>query len=244
MKRKLKCVIVDDNPEVHQTIIEQLKDSPIGEITHSFYNPSDIIRNIHTIEMDVVFLDIMFSNDTIQGFDIAPKLQAENKSIIFIPDKEEFIIEACKYLGAIDVVPRPSTKERLLAALAKAWKIVSSPELNQKERELFFIAGRREKVGLLLSDFLFVSTTIRDPRNKIVVMKNGETVTLMNYKLDELLQLSSKLTQINRSQLVSYDIVDAVLHDTIYLKADVPKEIPRILTLSKNHRRRFQLNFV
>lgn len=237
-------MIVDDDPEAHRIIIEQLKDSTIGEVTHSFYKPSDIIANIRIMDIDVVFLDIMFTNDRLQGFDIAPLLKAENKIIIFISGKDKFIVEACRYAGAVDVVPKPNTKERLLSALTKAWKILFALELNKKEHELFFIAGRKEKVSLLLSDFLFAETTIGDPRNKSVALRNGKKVTLMNYTLEQLLQLSPKLAQINRAQLISYDIVDSVLHDTIYLKSDVPYEIPKILTLSRNHRKEFNVNFI
>ena len=244
MGRKLQCTIVDDDPESHHTIIELLKDSPIGEITHSFYKPTEFIENIHTINVDVVFLDIMFPNDTLQGFDIVPILKSENKIIIFISGKDQFIVEACRYAGAIDVVPKPNTKERLISALVKAWRMTSSPELNKKENELFYIAERKEQVNLLLSDFLFVKTAIGDPRNKEVILKNGKIFTLMDCKFSHLLQLSPKLIQINISQLVSYDIVDGVLHDTIYLKSNTPDEIPRILTLSKTYRQRFKTRIV
>jgi len=235
---------VDDDPESHQTIIDHLRDSPIGEITHAFYKPSEFLKNIQSLFMDVVFLDIMFTNDTLQGFDIAPMLIAENKIIIFISGIDKFIVDACKYAGAIDVVPKPNTKERLLSALVKAQNMLSVPKETQKERELFFISGRKEKVSLPLSDFLFVNTTIQDPRNKEVTLKNGKSITLMNYKFEQLLLLSCKLAQINKSQLVSYDIVDSVLHDSIYLKADIPREIPKILTLSRNHRKEFKNNFI
>jgi len=243
MSRKLKCIIVDDDPESHQTIIELLKDSPISEITHSFYKPSDLLENIHSITIDVVFLDIMFPNDILQGFDLAPILKAENKIIIFISGKDQFIIEACRYAGAIDVVPKPNTKEKLLSAVAKAWRILSTPMLNHKERALFYIAEKKEQVSLALSDFLFVKTTIDDPRNKEVIMKNGQIVTLMNYKFSDLLQLSSKLAQINISEQISYDIVDSVFFDTIYVKSNAPTSIPKILTLSRQNRRIFKLNF-
>ena len=41
------------------------------------------MNNMHAIGMDVVFLDILFMNDTMQGFDLAPVLTAENKIVIF-----------------------------------------------------------------------------------------------------------------------------------------------------------------
>ena len=243
MERKLRCAIVDDDPESHQTIIELLRNSPIGEIAHSFYKPSDLLQHIDTLDIDVVFLDILFTNDTLQGFDIAPLLKAENKIIIFISGKDEFIIEACRYAGAIDVIPKPTTKEKLVSALMKAWKTISIHGANIKEHELFYVAERKEQISLQLSDIFFVKTANGDSRNKEVILKNREKFTLMDCKFGHLLQASPKLAQINISELVSYDIVEAIFHDTIYVKSSAPPEIPKVLTLSKTHRKGFKINF-
>jgi DNA-binding LytR/AlgR family response regulator len=245
MRRKLRCVIVDDDPEAHHTIINQLKDSSIGEIIQSFYKPSDFLDNIYELDFDVVLLDILFNNDRLQGFDVAQVCNAENKVIVFISGSSELIVEACKYVGAIDVVPKPNTKERLNNALVKTWKILfNNIELPKKEHELFFVAERKEQISLLLSDIIFVRTAIGDHRNKEVIIKNGGKLTLMNCTFRHLLQFSNKLVQINISELISYDIVESVFHDIIYIKTTAPKEIPRILTLSKTHRSVFKLNFV
>jgi DNA-binding LytR/AlgR family response regulator len=245
VERKLKCAIVDDEPEAHLTIRELLENSPIAEITHSFYNPSDFLKHIHSIAFDVVFLDIIFYNDKLQGFDIAPMLKAENKIIVFISGSNKHIIEACKDAGAIDVIPKPNTKEKLISALIKASHALPSlHEANHKEHELFFVAERKEKVSLLLSDFLYVKTPDRDARNKELILKNGEKLTLMDCKFSYLLNRSPKLGQINISELVSYDIVDGVFHDAIYIKSNVPRGIPSTLTLSKSYRKDFNSKFV
>ncbi len=245
MERKLKCAIVDDEPKAHQAIIKLLKNSPIAEITHSFYNPSELLKNIKTIGIDVVFLDILFNNDKMQGLELAPILNAENMIIIFISGSHKLIIEACKYAGAIDVVPKPNTKEKLISALFKAKYVMSASHAsNHKEHELFFVAERKEKISLLLSDFLYVKTPDGDPRNKELILKSGEKLTLMDCKFSYLLERSPKLVQINISELVSYDIVDGVYHDTIVVRPDAPQCVPRILTLSKTYRKMFNTNFV
>lgn len=246
MGRKLKCIIVDDDPEAHQTIIEVVKDSPIAEITHSFYRPSEFLEKVYTIDMDVVFLDIVFPNDTIQGFDVAPIIQKEKKIIIFISGNNEFIVEACRYAGAIDVIPKPNTKERLADALAKAWKLyppVEGHELHEKGHALFHVAGKEGLVSLYLPDMYFVKTAKGDPRNKEVIFKDGKKETLMNYSFNQLLKLCENLARINESELISYDIVDSVEHDTIFRKPGITDKIPKWLTLSKTYRKAFRNNF-
>lgn len=240
MERKLKCVIVDDDPGAHHTIIEQLKDSPLGEVTRSFYKPSELLANIHALEIDVVFLDVIFANDKLQGLDIAPMLTAENKIIIFISDKDEHILKACRYVDATDVIPMPNSKERLISSLIKARKI-ASPELNRKEHEWFFVAGRNIQVSIRLSDILYVKTA-KDPRNKKVILRSGEILILMDCTFSRLLELCPKLIQINVSELVSYDVVDSVAFDTVYVKPKNPPEIPNVLVLSNRYQHEFRRN--
>lgn len=245
MERKLRCVIVDDELEAHQTIIELLKDSTVAEVTHSYYRPTDLLKNINNLAIDLVFLDIMFPNDSIQGFDAAQILNAKNIIVIFISGNGSYIIEACKYVGAIDVVPKPNSRERLNSAVMKAWSLVAAHySVSRKEHEFFSVAERREQVCLVLDDILFVKTSSDDPRNKKVILKNSEKLTLMDCKFEDLLNLSVKLARINISELISYDIVEAVLHDTIYLKPNTPPGIPRIVTLSKTYRHFFKTHIV
>lgn len=245
MEGRLRCAIIDDEWEAHRTIIELLKDSTIAEVVHSFYKPSDLLKDINNLAIDVVFLDIMFPNDSIQGFDAAQLLNAKNVIVIFISGNGSFIIEACNYVGAIDVVPKPNSRERLNSAVMKAWNMVSAHHSStRKEHEFFSVAERREQVCLVLDDILFVKTSLGDPRNKKVILKNSEKLTLMDYKFEDLLNLSLKLARINISELISYDIVEAVLHDTIYLKPNTPASIPRILTLSKTYRHFFKAHIV
>ncbi len=245
MKRKLKCVIVDDEPNAHQTIVEHLKNSPIGEVIYSFYKPSDFLKKMNEIDFDVVFLDIQFNNDTLHGFHVAAELVVENKIFIFISGHHRLILEACKHAGAIDVVPKPNTKEKLNSALIKASKIIlNTAELPKKEHELFYVAERKEQVSILLTDIFYIKTAERDHRNKEVIVRNGKKMTLMNCTFGQLINLSPKLVQINISELISYDIVDSIFHDIINVKADSPIEIPRTLTLSKTHRKGFKINFI
>lgn len=245
MEAKLRCAIVDDDWEAHRTIIELLKDSTIAEVMHSFYKPSDLLKSINNLAIDVVFLDIMFPNDNIQGFDAAQILNAKNIMVVFISGNGPYIIEACKYVGAIDVVPKPNSRERLNSAILKAWNMMwSHHSISKKVHEFFSVAERKEQVCLVLDDILFVKTSPGDSRNKKVILKNSEKLTLMDCKFEDLLNLSLKLARINISELISYDIVDAVLHDSIYLKPNSPLSIPKILTLSKTYRHFFKAHII
>jgi DNA-binding LytR/AlgR family response regulator len=245
MEGKLRCVIVDDEWESHQTIIELLKDSMVAEVVQSFYKPSELLKDINNLAIDVVFLDIMFPNDSMQGFDAAQLLNAKNIMVIFISGNGPYIIEACNYVGAIDVIPKPNSRERLNSAVMKAWNMISAHyNTTRKTHEFFSVVERKEQVCLVLDDILFVKTSVEDPRNKKVILRNSEKLTLRDYNFEYLLNLSVKLARINISELISYDIVEAVLHDSIYLRPGFPPGIPRITTLSKTYRHFFKDHIV
>lgn len=246
MEGKLKCIIVDDEPEAHVTLRELISDSPIAEITEAFYKPSDLLDKLYTLEADVFLLDLVFLNDKLQGLDIALRLKEANKLIIFISGKKEMVVEACRLVGAIDVIPKPHTKERLWEALWKAWKMHPANEgheFSEKSQALFHLAGKRELVNLYIADIYFVRTINIDSRNKEVIFKDGQKVILMNYTFEQLHKLSERLVRINESEMVSYDMVGSVGQDTIYIKPDCPPEIPKWLTLSRTYRKTFKDNF-
>lgn len=246
MEGKLKCIIVDDEPEAHVTLRELVSDSPIAEITEAFYKPSDLLDKLYTLEADVFLLDLVFLNDKLQGLDIAPKLKEANKLIIFISGKNEMVLEACRWAGAVDVIPKPNTKGRLWEALMKAWRMHPANEgheLHEKSHALFHLAGKREMVNLYLADIYYVRTINGEPRNKEVILKNGKKAILMNYSFEQLHKLCERLVRINESEMVSYDMVGSVGQDTVYTKPDIPPEIPKWLTLSRTYRKTFKDNF-
>ncbi|HXB11848.1 MAG TPA: LytTR family DNA-binding domain-containing protein [Bacteroidia bacterium] len=231
MNRKLKCVLVDDDPIVIEAIKDLLRNSPIAEITHSFTNPRKFIKSLSTFDFDLCLLDIYMPE--MEGLAVARLLQ--NKPIIFITGVEAKLKEALE-LAPIDIITKPVKKDRLDKALTKAHSLVSPT----KEFEFFNVAENNEKIKLRLADIYFVKADTIDPRNKNIILYNGCTYTLMGCTFEELLEISPGLTQVNKSELVSLDAVDKINNDVITLKGlSSNKSKVLVVFLTNAYRKRF-----
>ncbi len=244
MVRKLQCAIVDDDPDAHTVIKNHLTNYNLAEIKYSFYSPSEFLKKLNFIDFDLCFLDCLFYNDRIQGTDLAFKLKELNKHFIFISSNHQSFIEACRMVGALDAIPKPNTEKRIKESIEYAYKIIfPSIARSHKEHELCYVAEHKGKISIPIPNIVYAKTDEFDPRNKIAHLKNNISYTLMDYKFSRLLQLSTNLALVNRSEVISYDVVEEVKGDCIYIRQNENKELPRIVTLSKTCRKNFNQNF-
>ncbi len=235
MKRKLLCAIVDDDPKSHDTIAEFMKDSTIMELSHHFYNGSDFIKSEPTIKCDLCLLDIMLPD--MSGFDVAKKI---NKPYIFISGYKDKILEAIEMEGPIDIVSKPTQAGRLNAALEKGYlRIVGSSNMTEKQYELFNVAEKRGHVNIYLPDIYYAKTDYYDRRNKQVILKSGLSFTFMDCTFDRMLNLSSKLCQVNKSELISIEMLELIEHDIIFLKKMEGVNAPLWVTFSGKYKDHF-----
>lgn len=209
MLRKLKAIAVDDSELFLSTLKLMTEQSPLVEITHTFICPKEFLAKAPELEFDLCLLDIEMPQ--MEGIVIAQILQ--NKPIIFISGADDKF-RAALDLAPIDIVPKPLLKDRLYKAYQKAYDLLAT----KKEFEVFNVAESSKKVKLRLKDILLVTTDEVDPRHKKAWLSTGETFTLMNCTLAELLNHSPTLVQVNKAELVSLDAVNEVEYDLVTLK--------------------------
>src|SRR6185312_17542541 len=115
MKSKLRCVLVDDDPSSHKIIGEYIADSPIAELTDKFYCPKKFLAEEPQLDFDLCLLDISMPH--FNGFEVADKLRKRNRQVIFISGVKEKILLALELIHPIDVITKPTQKQRLHRAL-------------------------------------------------------------------------------------------------------------------------------
>lgn len=228
--RKLKCVLVDDDPLLLQIMQDLCENSPVAEITHSFLSPKEFLNSMPTLDFDLCLLDIYMPE--LEGLVLAQLL--EGKPVIFVTGTDSKLKEALD-LAPIDIITKPVRKERLDKALAKAYSLI----YEKKEFALFNIAENKGKVKLKIEDMFFIQSDSSDPRNKKVYLKDGSKCTLMDYTFERLLEISPKLIQVNKSEIVSLDAVEGVNHDVITLKISHGKHKSTEVSLSSSYKKRF-----
>jgi DNA-binding LytR/AlgR family response regulator len=244
MGNRLRCVLVDSDIGVHETIRELCESSSLATVTHSYDSSRKFLQEQTKFEYDVCMLDIGLPD--LDGILVAQLLKG--KPVIFVTTGEERLKDAID-LGPIDIVFKPLKKERLHNALEKAYLFAKkniedlSKQLKSKhqakEYASFNVAEESEKVRLKVTDILVATTDVNDPRNKKVVMRNGEKYTLKHCNFERLIELNPNLVQVNRSEVISIEAVQRFRHDIIYLKCLSEAGKPRYSNLNRVYRQRF-----
>lgn len=145
MEKKGKILIVDDNEDVLLSLNMLLK--PYVEGIRVINTPERIIGMMDSFMPDVIMLDMNFHRDAIsgeEGYEWLKKILAHNpKSVVlFITayvDTEK-AVRAIK-AGAIDFIPKPWDRNKLLDTVKSAVELsrernLNSSDLHEKESEL------------------------------------------------------------------------------------------------------------
>jgi DNA-binding LytR/AlgR family response regulator len=232
MRKKLDCIVVDDD-EFSLSMIEDIcKHSKWARIIKSFNCPKKFLDTAHEVKFDLCLLDINMPK--IDGLQVAKIVN--DKPIIFITGLYDKLKDALD-IAPVDIVTKPFKKQRLEKAFEKA-----NAQLGRHrpvEYTLFNIAESDKKMRIHLNDILFVRSDIADPRNKHVYLKGGGTYTLMNCTFERLLDLCPALIKVNRTELISSLAVHMVKHDVITLNGVYDNNKPRRVSLSDNCRKGF-----
>jgi len=98
--------------------------------------------------------------------------------------------------------------------VARAYTLFSK----RKDYAIFTEAGTGSRLKIYISDIMLVNAGIAEKEHIELVLENGEKHTVINYPLNTLLEVASKLVQVNKNQLVSIDAVNEIRHNLITLK--------------------------
>lgn len=231
MARKLKLVILDDDPYIISLIRDLCKDSQIVEIAKTFNYPLDFMREVPSLDFDLAILDVQMPE--MEGTIVAQMLK--KKPFIFVTGADNRLRDVLN-LSPIDVVTKPILKDRLDKAFEKAYELLS----DKREYAMFNVAESSRKVKIRLPDIMLAVTDTVDPRHKAVYLKTGEKYTIMDYSLEKLIDACPNLVQVNKREAVSMDIVNEVEYDMIMLRGISGDEVPKYVTLGRAFSKSFK----
>lgn len=143
-QRKLKVLIVDDEPLARLTIRNLLLSDPEVEIIGECRNGTEAVGFLKNETPDLLFLDIQMPGMT--GFEVLAQINFEEiPAIVFVTAFDEYALKAFE-VQAIDYLLKPFTDERFATALARAKEQVQLQEVNRLSRSLVAaMAGRVPK---------------------------------------------------------------------------------------------------
>lgn len=218
MDKKIKCIIVDDEPLARNVLenyadqIEQL------EVVAVCTNAVEAFGHIQKENIDLVFLDIKMPK--INGLELLESLNP-SPLVVFTTAYREFAIKAFE-LDAIDYLLKPISLGRFMKTVAKANKyltgstsafqhdvqIPENTKNNQAETEsdLLYIKTQRKVVKLDLSNILYLESL----NDKVIIHIADQAVTTtqrIGYLAEKL--PSKQFIRIHRSFIVSVEKVTA-----------------------------------
>jgi two-component system LytT family response regulator len=223
IKKKIRTVIVDDEPLARRNIRLLLKDEPEIEISGEAASGCEALALIRKHSPDLVFLDIQMPE--MDGFGVLENLEAEQLPVIvFVTAFDHYALKAFEF-HALDYLLKPFDDARFEKALRQAKRQIEQREVKDLSTRLVALlegrdgptvetTGKPGHVSRLLikssGRVFFLKTEeidyvqAEDYYVKLQVGRKGhllrETMNEMEAKLDP-----SKFLRIHRSTIVNID---------------------------------------
>lgn len=131
---KIKCIIVDDEPEARggvQLLVE--KDQEL-EVVSLCSNGLEALEAIQEQKPDLLLLDIQMPR--INGFEVLNSLPSDQRpEVIFITAYDEYTLKAFE-VHAVDYLLKPFSDQRFYQALHYAKERIKQQQLHEKQQRL------------------------------------------------------------------------------------------------------------
>lgn len=148
MTKPGKILIIDDNEDVLFALNLLLE--PYVEKVKVTTQPERIEHFMETYQPDVILLDMNFSRDAISGqegfFWLEKILKVDSQAVVLFMTAYSDTEKAVRSIkaGAVDFVPKPWEKEKLLATLSSAMKLRESRQEVVNLKEQMVVLGAPE----------------------------------------------------------------------------------------------------
>ncbi|MTI32101.1 LytR/AlgR family response regulator transcription factor [Xanthovirga aplysinae] len=232
MERKLRCLIVDDEPYARQLLEEYVNKLPFLQLQGSCINAFEAMKVLQGQPVDLLLLDINMPE--ISGITLLRTLPKPPK-VIFTTAFSDYAVEGFE-LDAVDYLLKPITFDRFLRAINKASTHLESMPLTDtsssskvSDQEHIFLREGSRFIKLNLNDILFIEG-MKDYAS--IHTKQGKIVCLQRLKnLEEQLP-SFDFIRIHNSYIISMQNVSAVYRH----KVDIGD---KTISVGETYRQRF-----
>ena len=216
MSKKVRCIIVDDEPvarDIIRSFVEKVPNLELARICKSASEAFSILNEEH---IDLVFLDINMPEIT--GLTLAKSLRNHTK-VIFTTAYREYAIEGFD-LQAVDYLLKPISFDRFLKSVQKYFDLhhpkspTSEKDSQEKKATHFFVRSERKMVKINFEDIIYIESLsdyikIHTTENIVVTR---ETISNVESKLPR-----HSFLRTHRSYIVSIGKVDSYTNEFVEL---------------------------
>ncbi len=221
MCKKLKCIIVDDEPPAIRLLAKYIEKVSFLTLVESFTNPLEALQFVEKNEVDLFFLDIQMPEIT--GIQLS-KILHQKSQVIFTTAYPQFALDGYE-VAATDYLLKPIEFERFYKAVTK---LNNKPNftkevniVNDANNFLFFKTDGKNKFSkVFLEDILFVEGL----RNYVCIQMEKEQIITYStlIKINEGLS-EDNFIQIHKSYIISIKDIDKIDNDSVWING---KELP------------------
>jgi len=134
-RKKIKALIVDDEPIARRNIRALLKNDPDVGVVGEAASGAKAVKLIQTSPPDLLFLDVQMPE--MSGFDVLMQTDlGQIPAIIFVTAYDQYALRAFE-VQALDYLLKPFDDERFAMALARAKAQIEQREAATLKRKLF-----------------------------------------------------------------------------------------------------------
>lgn len=210
----LNCIAIDDEPLALNLVCNFIEQTPFLQLVGRYSNAIEALKEIHTQETDLVFLDIQMSD--LNGMELAKLLNQGTMShkpkVIFTTAYNHFALEGYK-VDALDYLLKPFNYEEFLRAANKGRQYTELMAGSQvsiaEEEEFLFLKVEMHWVKVAFRDILFIES-LKDYVNVHLLSESRPILSLGTLKALEEKLPSKRFLRVHRSFIVSLDQITSI----------------------------------
>jgi two-component system, LytTR family, response regulator len=212
----MKTVLIDDEAHILQALRSKLAFiDPSISILAAFQDPQQALKELKTLNPDVVFLDIEMP--TMNGFQLLEALRPYNFEVVFVTAYNQYAIRALR-MSAIDYLLKPIDIDDLKNTLSRLAEKIKQPPPQYDDRFSHFLQtlhnishnNLNEKIALSTQEgviFLMIKDIMRveamSNYSCFYTLQKQKVVVSKTLKEFEESLLAYNFLRVNRSHLVN-----------------------------------------
>lgn len=229
--RKLKCIVVDDEPLALELVESYVTKTPFLELKGKCLNAFEALELVNSANIDLIFLDIQMPD--MNGIDFSQTLSANTK-VIFTTAFKDYAIDGFK-VNAIDFLLKPFNYPEFFKAATKALDRISLEEekgASLSATNFIFVKSEYKQIKINLNEVYYFEG-LKDYIKIWLTSQAKPILTLMSLKTLEEELPQDKFMRVHRSFIVALDKIDAVERGQILIKNER-------ITVAEQYKSRFQ----
>lgn len=206
--RKIKCLIVDDEPLALDLIQKYVERTPFLELVDRCASAFEAMEQLDKQEIDLLFLDIQMPD--LSGVEFSRTLKNGPK-VIFTTAFEQYALEGFK-VDALDYLLKPFNYEEFLKAANKAreWFQMKEAQKSQGESSSHLFVKSEYKLLKINLDEVLYFEGLKDYIKIHLESQDKPILTLMSLKALEEKLPAEQFMRIHRSYIVNLEKIESV----------------------------------